>query len=156
MGANDDVNDEALGGAEAELLSAVPLFAGLDPRSRRSIHAFAFRRTFAEGEVIVEESRTGNGLYIVMSGRVEVVRGLETGQPRTITTLGPGEPFGELALLGEWKRTATVRALEETVCLGIDRWVFLAHLKREPDLAIRMLQVLAQRLVDTDAALTGP
>ena len=139
---------------EADILSGVSLFAGLARDSIRSIQAFAFHRTFEADDVIVEEGRTGNGLYVVLSGRVEVVRSAGSPRERVLATLGPGEPFGELALLGEWKRTATVRAVETTACLGIDRWVFLAHLKREPELAIRMLQVVAQRLVETDAALT--
>jgi CRP-like cAMP-binding protein len=60
-----------------------------------------------------------------------------------------------LALLGEWKRTASVRTLVETTCIGMDRWVFLAHLRTEPELAIKMLQFLAQRLAETDQKVFG-
>jgi CRP-like cAMP-binding protein len=54
-----------------------------------------------------------------------------------------------MALLGEWPRTASVRALEATECLGIDRWIFLDHLDKEPKLALRLLQILALRLAET-------
>jgi CRP-like cAMP-binding protein len=94
-------------------------------------------------------------MYVVLSGRVEVVRGLDGERPQRITVLGPGEFFGEMALLGEWKRTASVRAIDETECLGLDRWVFLAHLQREPEIAIRMLHVLAGRLAEMDQAVYG-
>lgn len=134
-------------------LTNVALFAGLDPEALESLEAFTFRRTFRPGELIVEEGRTGNGLYVVLSGRVEVVKGLDGGRPQVVAALGPGEPFGEMALLGEWPRSASVRAVEETECLGMDRWAFLAHLQREPRLAIKMLQIMARRLADAGAKL---
>ena len=132
------------------ILAQVHLFSGLDHEAIERLEAFTFRRTFSPGDVIVEEGRTGNGLYVVLSGRVEVLKGLAAGRPQVVTTLGPGEPFGEMALLGEWKRAASVRAVEETTCLGMDRWVFLAHLNSEPQLAIKMLHLLAQRLAETN------
>lgn len=133
-------------------LAQVALFAGLDAAAIHMLQELTFRRLFQPGEQIVEEGRTGNGLYIILSGKVEVVRGLPD-RPQVLATMGPGEPFGELALLGDWKRTASVQAVEETLCAGIDRWVFLAYLRREPALAARMTQLLAQRLVETDPDL---
>jgi hypothetical protein len=134
-------------------LAAVPLFSGLDEASLESLEAFTFRKKFSPGEVIVEEGRTGNGLYIVLSGSVEVVKGLSGPNPQVAAVLGSNEPFGEMALLGDWKRSASVRALEEVECLGMDRWAFLAHLNREPQLAIKMLQMLAERLAQTNERL---
>ena len=128
--------------ATADVLGGVWLFSGLDPGQLDALSSFTFQRTFASGEFIVEEGRTGNGLYVVIAGRVEVIK-----------ALGTGEVFGEMALLGEWPRTASVRALGEAECLGMDRWVFLAQLERHPQVAIKMLQILAQRLRDTDARL---
>jgi CRP-like cAMP-binding protein/nitrite reductase/ring-hydroxylating ferredoxin subunit len=136
----------------ANALSHVAFFAGVDAESLATLQDLAFRRTFAAGELIVEEGRTGNGAYVVTTGKVEVVRGLPD-RPQVLATFGPGEPFGELALLGDWKRTASVVAVEETTCIGLDRWVFLAYLRREPRLAATMTQLLAQRLVDTDPEL---
>jgi nitrite reductase/ring-hydroxylating ferredoxin subunit len=139
--------------AAEPVLARIPLFSAMEPKSLESLEAFTFRRTFKAGDLIVEEGRTGNGAYVVLSGKVEVVRGLAGGNPRTLTTLGPGEPFGEMALLGDWPRTASVRAVEESECLGMDRWIFLAHLSKEPRLAINMLQILARRLADMDQLL---
>lgn len=139
--------------AVSHMLGRVPLFAGLDEGALEILASFAFQKTFQPGEAIVEEGHTGNGLYVIVHGRVEVVKSDGTDRAQSLATLEAGEPFGELALLGEWKRTATVRAIEETTCLGIDRWVFLAHLERQPAIAVKMLQFLAQRLVETDARL---
>jgi CRP-like cAMP-binding protein len=134
------------------VLAHVAFFAGLDADAIHALQELAFRRTFAPGELIVEEGRTGNGAYVVLSGKVEVVRGLPD-RPQVVATFGPGEPFGELALLGDWKRTASVVAVDETTCIGIDRWVFLAYLRREPRLAAAMTRFVAQRLIDTDPEL---
>ena len=134
-------------------MSRVPLFSDMDPASLKSLEAFSFRRVFAPGELIVEEGRTGNGLFVVISGQVEVMKGLGSEREQPMAVLGPGEPFGEMALLGEWKRSASVRATQEVECLGLDRWVFLAYLNREPQFAIKMLQMLAQRLAEAGEKL---
>ena len=136
-----------------DVLTNVPLFDGLDARAMEALAGFTFRKTFEPGELIVEEGRTGNGLFIIVSGSADVIKGLQTAQPRTVAKLGAGEPIGEMALLGEWPRSATVRALEPTECIGIDRWIFLDHLDKEPKLAIRMLQILALRLAETNERL---
>ncbi len=135
------------------ILAKVPLFSGLSEESLEALQGFTFRRTFEPHELIVEEGRTANGLYVILSGRVEVIKGLTGSRPQLLATLEPNEPFGELALLGEWKRSASVRAMQETECLGIDRWVFLTFLEREPQIAIKMLQLLAERLAETDERL---
>jgi 3-phenylpropionate/trans-cinnamate dioxygenase ferredoxin component len=138
-----------------EILAQVPLFAGLQRDDLHALQAFTFERTFPAGTLIIEEGHTGNGMYVVKSGRAEAIRGLETDRPQALATYGPGEPFGELALLGDWKRTASVRAIDDVTCIGIDRWVFLAYLRRQPDVAVRMLQIVAERLVLTDQRLSG-
>jgi nitrite reductase/ring-hydroxylating ferredoxin subunit len=135
--------------AAVDALAQVPMFTGLGAETLNDLRAFTFRRSFKSGDLIVEEGRTGNGLYVILKGRVEVVKGLPAGRPQVVATLGEGEPFGEMALLGEWPRTASVRALEDTECLGMDRWVFMHQVRRDPELALKMLQVLAQRLART-------
>lgn len=139
--------------AVEQLLGNVPLFAGLDASALRPLQALTFRRTFAPGEVIVEEGHTGNGMYVVRAGRAECILGLGTPREQVVATYGPGDPFGELALLGDWKRSASVRAIDEVTCIGIDRWVFLAYLRQQPDIAIRMLQIVAERLITTNRQL---
>ncbi len=135
----------------AEVLRGVWLFAELTDDQLESISSFTFEKAFEAGELIVEEGQTGNGLYIIVSGNVEVLKGDLTATPQVLAKRGAGDVFGEMALLGEWPRTASVRALDEVQCLGIDRWVFLSQLERHPQVTIRMLQILAQRLRDSDA-----
>jgi CRP/FNR family cyclic AMP-dependent transcriptional regulator len=136
-----------------DVLRQVWLFSGLDQDQLEAVSNFTFQKNFSPGELIVEEGRTGNGLYAIISGNVEAVKALGTEQERTVNRLGSGEVFGEMALLGEWPRTASVRAVDEVECLGIDRWVFLTQLERHPQVGIKMLQVLAQKLRDSDARL---
>ncbi len=134
-------------------LGRIWLFEGLTEDQLNSLSPFTYRKKFGPGEVIVEEVHTGNGLYLVVSGNVEAIKGLGTEQQQVVNNLGAGEVFGEMALLGEWPRTATVRAVDDVECLGIDRWVFLAQLERQPQVGIKMLHILAQKLRDSDARL---
>ena len=137
----------------ADELRRVWLFEGLSEDQLNSLSPFTYRKKFGPGELIVEEGHTGNGLYLIVSGNVEAVKGLGTQQQQVVNKLGAGEVFGEMALLGEWPRTATVRAVDNVECLGIDRWVFLAQVERQPQVGIRMLHILAQKLRDSDARL---
>ncbi len=136
-----------------DVLREVWLFSGLDEQQLEAVSSFTFQKRFSPGELIVEEGRTGNGMYAIISGNVEAVKALGTEQERTVNRLGTGEVFGEMALLGEWPRTASVRAVDQVECLGIDRWVFLTQLERHPQAGIKLLQILAQKLRDSDARL---
>ena len=135
----------------AEALRQVWLFSELSDDQLESISSFTFNKSFDAGELIVVEGQTGNGLYVIVSGNVEVLKGDVGENPQVLAKRGAGDVFGEMALLGEWPRTASVRALDTVQCLGIDRWVFLSQLERQPKVTIRMLQILAQRLRDSDA-----
>jgi len=137
----------------SDALRNVWLFTGLDDSQLDALSAFTCNKNFKAGELVVEEGHTGNGLYVVVSGNVEVIKGLESDRPQVLNHLGAGDVFGEMALLGEWPRTATVRAVDDVECLGIDRWVFLAQLERQPQVGIKMLHILAQKLRDSDARL---
>ena len=137
----------------ADELRRIWLFEGLTEDQLNSLSPFTYRKNFGPGELIVEEGHTGNGLYLIVSGNVEAVKGLGTEQQQIVNKLGAGEVFGEMALLGEWPRSATVRAVDNVECLGIDRWVFLAQVERQPQVGIRMLHILAQKLRDSDARL---
>ena len=137
----------------AEALRPVWLFSELSDEELESISSFTFDKSFDPGELIMEEGQTGNGLYVIVSGNVEVLKGDLEDNPQVLATQGAGDVFGEMALLGEWPRTASVRALDTVQCLGMDRWVFLSQLERQPKVTIRLLQILAQRLRDSDARL---
>jgi CRP-like cAMP-binding protein len=125
---------------EAQLAS-VPLLAGLDDRVRRRLAQIGKRRTYASGESIVKEGSTGTALYVVLSGRVAVERG-----GRQVGELGPGDFFGELALIEEEPRSASVNALEETECLLFPAWEFRALLDEQPQIAVAIMRALIERI----------
>jgi CRP/FNR family transcriptional regulator, cyclic AMP receptor protein len=136
---------------QSDVLGSIWLFSRLEPERLEKLAAFTFTNAYEPGDVIVEEGRTGNGLYAIVSGEVEVVKGADTGSPRRLATLATGEFFGEMALLDDWPRSATVRALQQTTCVGIDRWLFLTQVRQDPDLAVTMLQAMARRIRETQA-----
>jgi CRP-like cAMP-binding protein len=122
-------------------LASVPLLAGLDDRTRRRLADTGKRRTYAAEEAIVTEGSTGSAFYIVLSGRARVERGGET-----IGQVSGGDFFGELALIEEHARTASVIAAEETDCLLFPAWEFTALLEEHPRLAMQIMKVLIGRL----------
>ncbi len=138
--------------ADSDILANVWLFSGMSKESLDKLASFTFTKGYKPGDVIIEEGRSGNGLYVITSGQVEVTKGA-AGAAKRLATLTNGDFFGEMSLLDEWPRSATVRALEDTSCLGIDRWLFLNQLRKDPQLAIVMLQAMARRLRETDARL---
>ena len=122
-------------------LASVPLLAGLEPRVRHRLAEIGKRRTYGAGEEIVREGTTGTALYILLSGTAKVDQdGRELGQ------LSAGDFFGELALIEEHPRSATVTATSETECLLFPAWEFSALLEEHPEVAIPIMRVLIQRL----------
>ena len=81
---------------------------------------------FGPGEIIFKAGQVGRHVYVIKSGRVEVIRRKKGGGAETMTSLGPGAHFGELALLGKTPRTATIRTLEDTVVYKMGRSQFAA------------------------------
>lgn len=127
-------------------LSNIPLFNGLNARQIKSIAKRFSALKYAEGDVIVAQGKVGIGLFIVESGRVEVLRERVDGTKVMLEILGTNSFFGELSLLDEEPRTASVIAIEPTVCLAITRLDFLDVLNEDVDIPILMMKELARRL----------
>jgi CRP/FNR family transcriptional regulator len=125
---------------EAQLASA-PLLAGLDDRVRRRLAQIGKRRTYAAGETIIEEGEKGVALYVVLSGRVRVERSGEQ-----LGELGAGDFFGELALIEDEPRSATVIAVDDTECILFVAWEFRALIKEQPQIAVPIMLALIERL----------
>lgn len=126
-------------------LASVPLLAGLDHKTLERLAEHAKRRTYAAGEAIVTQDAPASALYVILSGSVVVERG-EEGSSAAVGDLRAGDFFGELALIEEHPRTATVRATEPTECVLFVAWEFTALLKEHPQIAIPIMNALIARI----------
>ena len=133
-----------------ELLRSVPLFANLPQKTLERLDRILVERQYAPGAEIVHEGDMAAGFFLIMDGRVEVSRG-DSGAP--MASLTKGAYFGEMALLDGRPRSATIRAAEQTRCLALPRWDFLAEVKSSPELAIELLETLSLRVRDLDQRL---
>ena len=130
-----------------ELLARVPLFQGFASRELDALVPAARAVTAEPRNEVFHKGDAGSQLYVVIEGRLKALTTSSEGNEVVFNVMGPGEVFGEMALLSECPRTATVRAIEHCELLVLDRRDFLAFLKRNPDIAVRMLTVLVERLV---------
>jgi CRP-like cAMP-binding protein len=103
-------------------------------------------RTYAAGKEVVVEGRNGVGFFIILEGQAAVTVG-----ERVIRVLGPGDYFGEMALLHGNERSATVTADSELRCLGLTAWGFKQFVTDNPSVAWALLQTLAERLREATA-----
>jgi CRP-like cAMP-binding protein len=130
----------------AELLSRVPLFAGLSEREVAELAQVAVPRSWLAGEAVFREGDSGDTCYVIRSGGVRVTRRHSDGRQITLAELREGDLFGELAMFGGETRSATVEALEPTsgvaLLAGDLRRTMLAH----PAIAVAMLEGLADRI----------
>jgi CRP/FNR family cyclic AMP-dependent transcriptional regulator len=129
-------------------LAKVPLFSGCSKRDLQTIARVVKDIDHAAGTVIAREGEPGIGLFVIVEGKANVTIG---GKKKT--TLGPGDFFGEIALLDGGPRTATVSAVTDVQLLGLTEWVFRGLMQEHPSIAIKTLQQMAGRLrAATDAA----
>jgi CRP-like cAMP-binding protein len=129
-------------------LTQVPLFQGASGDVLDELVEVSGELSFGAGQPIVLQGQVGNGLYIIVSGRARVVRG-ET----ELAQLGPGDLFGELAVIDQQPRSASAYAVEHTTCLTIASWDLLALLERDPRVALNLLRELAARVRRRDEQL---
>jgi CRP-like cAMP-binding protein len=127
-----------------QTLASVPLLADLDRRTLKRLAEQGKRRTYAPGEVVIREGDTASALYIIIKGRVRVERHDSAEGP--VGELRAGDFFGELALIEERPRSATIVATEETECVLFVAWEFTALLKEHPEMAVPMMNALIARL----------
>ncbi len=130
----------------ADLLAQTPLFSELTQEDLRSLAEAARIRAYQPGEVIVREGDRAAGCFILLSGRVEVIKGADTPKPVVLAKMGTGELFGEMAMIDDQPRSATVQAVEPTECVALRRSDFMAELRQRPEIAVHMLPMLVRRL----------
>jgi CRP-like cAMP-binding protein len=123
-----------------ELLQRVPIFQGLEPRELERIAGSMKQRTFNAGDTVTAEGTGGVGFFVIESGQARVTIG---GKDRR--TLGPGDYFGEVALLTDSPRTATITAETDLRCYGMTSWDFKPLVETHSSIAWKLLQTMAKK-----------
>jgi type IV pilus assembly protein PilB len=129
------------------MLSALPLFAGLSPAEAAELETRMRRKEFTPQQTIVREGGPGDAAFVVVSGLVAVRHtDIDSGVEFLLAELGPGQMFGEMALITGHPRTATVVAAEQTSCAILERADFERALLEYPGIALALARVMADRL----------
>ncbi len=109
-------------------------------------------KEYKRGDVIVRQGETGDCMYVVQHGQVEVVQEKD-GKEYRLSVLGDGEVFGEMSLFDREPRSATVRALDKARVLTLDKRTFLRRVHEDPSLAFSILQKMSRRIREVDSQL---
>ena len=124
-----------------DTLKKVPLFAGLDKKELEQIASSLRERRFKAGDTVTQEGAGGVGFFIVEEGEAEVDVG---GEVRGV--VGPGDYFGEIALINESPRTATLTARTDMVCYGMTPWEFRPLVETNSEIAWKLLTAMADKM----------
>lgn len=135
---------------EPSRLRSVPILEHLSSDLLAEIAPFFVTELFPQDRLIVHQGDPGDKFYIIVRGKVEVIRDEAAGGTRRVAILQDGDYFGEIALLQNTARTASVRALVPCLCLALDRGHFLDLIDRVPDLYNQMMSMAQARSVTTD------
>ena len=136
-----------------DFLQKVDLFSNLNPKYLKKLSKVCTERVFTKGDYIIRQNDNGIGLFIILSGKVKIVKTRENGETLEIATHGTGEFFGELAILDGAKRTADVIAVEDTKCIALTSWHFKPVMETHPEIALEILPVLVKRFRETNEKL---
>lgn len=128
------------------MLEQVPLFASLPADDIASIESHSAVRAYRKNTIVVQRGDESASLYVMIEGRARVFIADDHGKEVTLNTIEPGEYFGELALLGETARTASVVTTEDCRCMVISRSEFLQCLAGQPRIALQLIRGLVQRV----------
>ena len=129
-----------------KLLAKVELFSNFSVKQLEAVSRVARTKTLQRREELFHKGDLGGEIYVVASGKLKVLTTSAEGDDVVFSILGPGEVFGEVALLGATPRTATVSAIEDCRLLVIDRRDFMSFLRADPEISVKLLSVLAMRL----------
>jgi CRP-like cAMP-binding protein len=131
--------------APVELLRKVPIFTGLQRRELERVAGSMKERTFEKGDTVTTEGRGGVGFFVIEDGRARV-----SVHEEERAHLGPGDYFGEIALITESDRTATITAETDLHCWGMTMWDFRPLVESNASIAWELLQALAKKLREAE------
>jgi CRP/FNR family transcriptional regulator, cyclic AMP receptor protein len=145
--------DESL----ADVLQNIPLFQDLTPKELRILERVVHIRTYEAEQSVFLESEPGAGIYVIRSGRVEIILNHKTQHPLTLAELEPGDFFGEMALLGYTSRSATAVARERSELIGFFHpdltEILNVHPSMGAKISLGLAKTLAERLRYTNSQL---
>jgi CRP-like cAMP-binding protein len=140
---------------KVELLRRAPLFATLGDDELAGIAEVAEPAHFNAAEIVFREGDSSNSCYIISSGHAAALREHPGGRAITLARFGPGDLFGELAMLDNQRRSATIEALDQLDAISIQGDAMRRLLREHPEIAIKMVTALAQKLRQTNERLAG-
>ena len=133
--------------APVEALQNVQLFSTLAEEDMEELARQLHERRFPEGAEVTTEGSTGAGFFVIVAGNAEVLVG---GEHRA--TLGPGDYFGEVALIDDGIRSASIVAATDLLCYGLTPWEFRPFVEEHPKVAWALLEALARRIRESQAS----
>src|SRR5262249_10274047 len=138
----------------ASILASVPLFRKCTPAEVSLLVRYASEQVYPSGHVIARQGEAADNLWVLLSGRGRVVEATSDGQAQMLLRgLGRAAIFGELGILRDQPRSATVIAVDRTHCLVLRQTDFMAVLQDSPELSNSLLRIVAGRLYDADRKL---
>jgi CRP-like cAMP-binding protein len=137
---------------EVEILRKIPLFANIDPAKLKLMCFASERLTFKPGQSLFDQGDSADSAYIIASGTADVI--VTTDKPTVVAKLAQNDIVGEIAILCEVPRTATVTATSELTTLRITKDLFFRMVTDFPEMGVEVMRVLAHRLEQTTAQLT--
>lgn len=138
---------------KAEILKRIPIFSGLPDDELNALASLAVERNFMSNESIFWEGDAPDWFYIVIEGKVKVIKHSSSGREFIIAFFGPGEMIGEVAVFENKPYPASAQSVAKTRVIGIRQQAFLAFLASRPQVALRIISVLGGRLRDAQTRL---
>jgi len=139
----------------ADVLACVEPFTAARPGELELLGRTAVRLRKAPGSVLVSEGQTPDGLYIVLRGRVNLLRAADGGRDLILAALGPGEVFGEACAFGGLTMSTTAVAAVQSELLRIPPEALVEHLRREPETMLRLMRLQSDKLREVEAVASG-
>ncbi|MFN2114510.1 MAG: Crp/Fnr family transcriptional regulator [Anaerolineae bacterium] len=140
--------------SDVDALRSTDLFAELPEQHLSRLALLVQHRAYERGDLIFDEGDPGNALFVVETGEVRIAKAIGDDQSLTLAVLGPGQAFGELALLDGKRRSASATALEPTKCLVVYRDDFMALVEEEPTALRAVLRSLSGMIRSTNQKLS--
>ncbi len=130
----------------AEIIARISLFSMLKKRDIKRIAKRAQIHSYKKGDVIIREGERDGRVFILIKGKVKVVIGIGTAKEKKVGMFGADNYFGEMAVLDDYVRTASIVAVRDTQALSLDHWNIRDEIAKYPSIAIELIQTLSRRL----------